>query len=239
MIFGSVAASNAILCVIVPRQFSDTNVSFIVTVGFIFATLLFGGAIIPSATGVIVAAVRPELRQLSSAGSMFTFQMFGYALAPLVSAVVMSVWKINDFDRCDVDISSANLTEAGELLLAQGGYVNGLLEPGGTCWSLLNMTRNDTQSIGGVVDIKYDIENEKSKLSAGYTLCMFWSLFALFFMFRAWRAAVAAMKKEQAAGSGRSAGPSAGAGVGAGVGAGIGVGRREDQQFKQMETSSV
>ena len=56
---------------------------------------MFGGAIIPAATGCIVAAVPPELRQLASAGSMFFFQQLGYALSPLVSSLVASSTKID------------------------------------------------------------------------------------------------------------------------------------------------
>lgn len=38
-------------------------------------TLFFGGAIMPSATGILQATVPPELRQLSSAGAAFLFQV--------------------------------------------------------------------------------------------------------------------------------------------------------------------
>lgn len=54
-------------------------------------TLFFGGAIIPSATGVLMEVAAPEARPVASAGSMFAFQTFGYAMAPLVSALVMQL----------------------------------------------------------------------------------------------------------------------------------------------------
>ena len=227
----------AILCVIVPRMFDDTTVAFVLTVGFIFLTLLFGGAIIPSATGVIVAAVRPELRrhspplassprphlhctrppilshpirllsppfidplhsisfaspnqaivlstashsshqtrqffslirQLSSAGSMFAFQMFGYALAPLVSAIVMQSYSAS-FDPCDSDIyiGGANVSIEGGLTLVQGGYVGGFAQPGGACWNQLALSTNDTAAIDVVVEVFKEKEDDKAKLSAG------------------------------------------------------------------------
>ena len=68
----------------------DSTGAFWACIGLIASTLIFGGAIIPAAMGCLVAAVPPEIRQLSSAASMFCFQQFGYMASPLLSAVVAS-----------------------------------------------------------------------------------------------------------------------------------------------------
>jgi len=175
-IFGLIASSCAILCVIIPQYFANVTVAFAVTVSFIFATLLFGGAIIPSATGVIVAAVAPELRQLSSAGSMFTFQMFGYALAPLVSSLVMDFYE-EGYDTC-------------------GRALDEL--PNATCPDWQDGLPNVTLSnVTAIVDAARDEHLNKAKLTMGFRVCMFWGVFALIAMVGAWRSAVGQLKKEQ------------------------------------------
>ena len=86
------ATLSAICASFIPAQLVDINdptPAFITLTGFIALTLFFGGGLIPSATGILVIAVSVELRELSSAGSMFFFQLFGYALSPLVSSIVM------------------------------------------------------------------------------------------------------------------------------------------------------
>ena len=89
-IFEVCAASAAICTAFIPRMVAASSSfhGFLVCVAFIAVTLVFGGAVIPAATGVIVSAVAPELRQLSSAGSIFVFQQFGYAIAPFLSGAI-------------------------------------------------------------------------------------------------------------------------------------------------------
>ena len=108
------------------------------------------------------------IRQLSSAGSMFAFQMFGYALAPLVSAIVMQSYSAS-FDPCDSDIyiGGANVSIEGGLTLVQGGYVGGFAQPGGACWNQLALSTNDTAAIDVVVEVFKEKEDDKAKLSAG------------------------------------------------------------------------
>jgi len=85
--FGFVAASAAVGCTFVGRS----SFGLPLAVGCIATTLFFGGAIIPAATGVLINSVPPDLRRLAPAGSMFVYQVFGYASAPLFSALVMEV----------------------------------------------------------------------------------------------------------------------------------------------------
>ena len=69
-------------------------------------------------TGVIVSAVSPELRQLSSAGSIFIFQQLGYALAPFLSGAIGQAAaggstpeaSIDDLGSGLVDLSNSTLT---------------------------------------------------------------------------------------------------------------------------------
>lgn len=55
---------------------------------FIFITLFAGGAVVPSNTGIIIDCVPAEMRVLSSAVSQMVFNLFGYALSPLLSGAV-------------------------------------------------------------------------------------------------------------------------------------------------------
>jgi hypothetical protein len=77
--FAVLAASSAALCAFVPKVAGsdDPDLGFWLTISLIALTLLFGGAIIPAATAIIVSAVDPDLRQLASAGSIFMFQQLG------------------------------------------------------------------------------------------------------------------------------------------------------------------
>jgi len=91
-IFAIGASSSAVLCAFAPKLIGGDNpdVGFLLTIGLIASTLLFGGAIIPAATAIIVSAVDTDLRELASAGSIFLFQQLGYAAAPLISSLVGS-----------------------------------------------------------------------------------------------------------------------------------------------------
>jgi len=131
-----------------------------------------------------VAAVPPELRQLSSAMSMFAFQLLGYALAPLVSALVMDLLVV-DFDDCTVDISHANVSTLANVTCGQNNT-----------W--IGATFNDTLAIEKVVKSARDENSYKTKLEYGFRVCMFWGVLALFWMICAWRAAVSKLKVEQA-----------------------------------------
>ena len=103
-VFAFIAAGTAITAAAVPKALAQgtdgTNGSpaagFAACIGLIALTLIFGGAIIPAATGVIVSSVPIELRNLGSAFSMFLFQQMGYALAPIVSAAVASTVTLDD-----------------------------------------------------------------------------------------------------------------------------------------------
>ena len=88
LVFGACAATACVLCTFVSIWTETPEAGFILTIVLIAVTLVFGGAVIPAATGVIVSSVATDLRPLSSAVSMFSFQQLGYALSPLVSSIV-------------------------------------------------------------------------------------------------------------------------------------------------------
>lgn len=115
-VFACCAAGAAITCAWVPKALADQGVrcvsntsspfyvppdedsataGFWTCIGLIALTLVFGGAIIPAATGCLVAAVPADLRQISSAMSMFCFQQLGYAMSPLVSSLIGSMASID------------------------------------------------------------------------------------------------------------------------------------------------
>ena len=98
-VFAVCAASAAISCAWFPKELAaagSTDGAFWMCIGLIAVTLIFGGAVIPAATGCIVASVATDLRQVSSAFSMFCFQQFGYALSPLISSVIGSLATIDE-----------------------------------------------------------------------------------------------------------------------------------------------
>lgn len=86
-VFAVCASACTITAAFVPLLLGDAgnkDGAFWSCIGLIALTLVFGGAIIPAATGCLVAAVPVDLRQISSAISMFCFQQLGYAASPLV-----------------------------------------------------------------------------------------------------------------------------------------------------------
>ena len=82
-VFASIAIAFAI-----PAAFSK---SFSVIIALIWLVLFWGGAIIPGATGLLLAAVNSDLRQFSSAISMFTYNIFGYAGGTIFPAICIQI----------------------------------------------------------------------------------------------------------------------------------------------------
>jgi len=54
--------------------------SFVVCVIFMWLLLFFGGAIVPGATGMVIALVRQDMKAFSAGLSMAVQNVFGYAL---------------------------------------------------------------------------------------------------------------------------------------------------------------
>jgi hypothetical protein len=122
-IFAVIAASAALATCFVPPGGS----AFAIVVSLICVTLFFGGCIIPSATGVLMEVAVPEARAVASAGSMFAFQLFGYALSPLVSAIVMQIagdnasgTALDEADGGVVEITPAQLELGFRTVMAWG-----------------------------------------------------------------------------------------------------------------------
>lgn len=74
--FGSAALFFALL-----TCFMETLVSVITTLWFV---LFWGGCLVPPATGICISSVEPSMRSFSSAWSMTLYNLFGYAMAPLL-----------------------------------------------------------------------------------------------------------------------------------------------------------
>jgi MFS family permease len=62
---------------------------FYLMIFLVWATLFFGGAIVPVATGLVLAAVPAKLRSFSSAMSMLVYNIGGYALGTVLPGVWM------------------------------------------------------------------------------------------------------------------------------------------------------
>ena len=61
-----------------------SSLGFVITL--VWLVLFFGGAIIPAATGLILASVPPSLRPFSCAMSMLTYNILGYAGGTILPA---------------------------------------------------------------------------------------------------------------------------------------------------------
>jgi len=176
-ITGCLAALSAVCGAFIPAQMVDINdptPSFITLTGFIALTLFFGGGLIPAATGVLVIAVSVELRELSSAGSMFFFQLFGYALSPLVSSIVMQIATFSD-DYVTDRWQKTNPASYDDAFNASG-------------LGLPNQT---------AIDDGIALYTKKLKLETGFTVCMLWAFFGVLAMFWAWRSAEAVVRRNK------------------------------------------
>ncbi|CEG39081.1 major facilitator superfamily [Plasmopara halstedii] len=78
-----------------------------VTAGFLWLLLFFGGAILPACTGIFISVVPAEHRALASSFSVMIFNLFGYALSPYLTGLIME-WVISQqgqtktyFEFCD------------------------------------------------------------------------------------------------------------------------------------------
>ncbi|RLN51311.1 hypothetical protein BBJ29_005121 [Phytophthora kernoviae] len=78
-----------------------------ITSGFLWLLLFFGGAILPACTGIFISVVPAEHRALASSFSVMIFNLFGYALSPYLTGLIME-WVISQqgqlgsyFETCD------------------------------------------------------------------------------------------------------------------------------------------
>jgi MFS family permease len=118
-IFGALAASAALTTCFIPPSDPKPGHAFPTVVALICVTLFFGGCIIPSATGVIMEVAHPDARPVASAGSVIIFQVFGYALSPLVSSMVMEI--AGNMDGADEPAAAlTNGTDTGAATLSPG-----------------------------------------------------------------------------------------------------------------------
>ena len=112
----------AVMCAI-PTAFVD---SFIGAVALIWLVLFFGGALLPPLTGVCLTSVPENCRSIASSFSMFTYNILGYALAPvLMGAVADSYIDTSDL-TCRVVNASAISLCASEIQGATRGFQVGM-----------------------------------------------------------------------------------------------------------------
>jgi len=78
-----------------------------ITAGFLWLLLFFGGAILPACTGIFISVVPAEHRALASSFSVMIFNLFGYALSPYLTGLIME-WVVSQqgqpnsyFELCD------------------------------------------------------------------------------------------------------------------------------------------
>ena len=115
-VFATIAGIFAITTAYVPKRISDggnPEAGFVTMISLIAIVLIFGGAVIPAATGCIISVVHPSLRQLSSAGSMFCFQQLGYAASPFISGQVAGLVTIDPQEvLATLNLTGINATAA-------------------------------------------------------------------------------------------------------------------------------
>ena len=113
-VFATIAGVFAITTAYLPKQIAEAGSpvgGFWTMIGLIAVVLVFGGAIIPAATGCIISVVHPSIRQLSSAGSMFCFQQLGYAASPFLSGLIAGLVKIDQAATLvELNLTMANST---------------------------------------------------------------------------------------------------------------------------------
>jgi len=201
--FAVLAASSAALCAFVPKVAGsdDPDLGFWLTISLIALTLLFGGAIIPAATAIIVSAVDPDLRQLASAGSIFMFQQLGYAASPLISSLVGSAASVSQ--------SSLNAT----------------LVACGTSCDQRHLSDFSAATLDSPADFSLAMERatEYVRVELCFTVVMCWGFIGLFCLSMGAYVATKAAKGALAEADAESCKPRAEASVGAGGGAAGGI----------------
>jgi len=100
---GGYKGRNTINAIRICVAFSIFGMIFAFPVGFVgslyyilpllWMLLFFGAAIIPTATGVVVNSVPREYQSASSSISQLAYNIFGYFLAPIASALVMDSYE--------------------------------------------------------------------------------------------------------------------------------------------------
>eukprot|EP00743_Colponemidia_sp_Colp-15_P005689 GILK01006116.1.p1 GENE.GILK01006116.1~~GILK01006116.1.p1 ORF type:complete len:293 (-),score=44.29 GILK01006116.1:254-1069(-) len=86
------------LCV----HFGAMAVAFSVPIGFVpeliylipltWILLFFGGAVMPTAAGILISVVPTEIKAFSSAVSIMAYNLFGFFLSPILSGAVMDAF---------------------------------------------------------------------------------------------------------------------------------------------------
>jgi hypothetical protein len=156
--------------------------SFSGVILLIWFVLFFGGAIVPGATGLVLSSVPPQVRAFSSAMSILTFNILGYASGTILPGVYMQILKgssasvgRNDFH----DVVDA----AGDAGVGAGGAAGGAAGAGWDDTTRGNWTTQEVASSSTAPPTDpHAVYNEERVLQAGFRLVLYWSVFGLLFM---------------------------------------------------------
>eukprot|EP00949_MAST-11_sp_MAST-11-sp1_P001478 g1478.t1 len=107
-LFGIGAVISAIPAALVPN--------FIVAMIFVWFVLFFGAALLPALNGVMISVVPEDARSIASSFTMFTYSIFGYALAPILCGIIAQNASLADGWRVVL------LTSVIALLSSVGSY---------------------------------------------------------------------------------------------------------------------
>lgn len=81
LLFGVLAASCGL-----PATYCETIYG---TVACLWGLLFFGGAVVPACTGIFISSVDTETRAFASSVSVIAFNLLGYGMSPISSALIM------------------------------------------------------------------------------------------------------------------------------------------------------
>ena len=82
------------ICAVIFSIFAATIKVFAVCITCIWFILFFGGALLPTATGISVSSVPPHTRPLASACAMLFYNLIGYGMAPVVCGMVAEAYNL-------------------------------------------------------------------------------------------------------------------------------------------------
>jgi MFS family permease len=119
----------AVMCAI-PAAFVD---SFVGCVTLIWLILFFGGALLPALTGVCLTSVPEDCRAVASSFSMFTYNILGYALAPVLMGAIADSFVSRTDPTCIQNCALGQITNLTDYYVVDlvvntqsgaAGYVN-------------------------------------------------------------------------------------------------------------------
>ncbi|EOD33917.1 hypothetical protein EMIHUDRAFT_455644 [Emiliania huxleyi CCMP1516] len=110
-------------------------------VALLWITLFFGGCIVPSTSGVLMETAPPDARPVASALGMFSYQLFGYALSPQVSSLVMQIVGSSSEEEAEQGVLSPTQLRVGFYTVMSWGSIGFVFLTIASCFAARNLRR--------------------------------------------------------------------------------------------------